>query len=76
MSVGGRPDVEQRWPELLLFGTRKHEGKQIEQERKGDRDPGLGASSFITKLVSFDDLVRTMRTMTDYWLQIVSLPQQ
>ena len=35
----------------------------------------LGASSFITKPVSFDDLVRTMKTMTDYWLQIVSLPQ-
>ncbi len=35
----------------------------------------LGASSFITKPVSFDDLVNTMRTMTDYWFQIVSLPQ-
>lgn len=35
----------------------------------------LGASSFITKPVSFDDLVRTMKTMTDYWIQIVSLPQ-
>ena len=35
----------------------------------------LGASSFITKPVSFDDLVRTMKTTTDYWLQIVSLPQ-
>ncbi len=35
----------------------------------------LGASSFITKPVSFDDLVRTMKTVTDYWLQIVTLPQ-
>ena len=35
----------------------------------------LGASSFITKPVSFDDLVRIMKTITDYWLQIVSLPQ-
>ncbi len=35
----------------------------------------LGANSFITKPVSFDDLVRTMKTMTDYWFQIVSLPQ-
>ena len=35
----------------------------------------LGASSFITKPVSFDDLVRTMKTMTDYWLQIVTLPK-
>ncbi len=36
----------------------------------------LGASSFITKPVTFADLVRTMETVTDYWLQIVSLPQQ
>ena len=35
----------------------------------------LGASSFITKPNSFDDLVKTLRTMTDYWFQIVSLPQ-
>ncbi len=35
----------------------------------------LGASSFITKPISFDDLVKTLRTMTDYWFQIVSLPQ-
>ncbi len=36
----------------------------------------LGASSFITKPVTFADLVRTMETVTDYWLQIVSLPRQ
>ena len=35
----------------------------------------LGVSSFITKPNSFDDLVKTVRTMTDYWFQIVSLPQ-
>jgi CheY-like chemotaxis protein len=35
----------------------------------------LGASSFITKPVSFDRLIKTMETMTEYWLQIVSLPQ-
>ena len=36
----------------------------------------LGASSFITKPVSFDRLIKTMETMTEYWLQIVSLPQR
>ncbi len=36
----------------------------------------LGASSFITKPVTFADLVRTMEAVTDYWLQIVSLPRQ
>jgi CheY-like chemotaxis protein len=35
----------------------------------------LGANSFITKPVSFTDFVRTMEAVTDYWLQIVSLPQ-
>ncbi len=34
----------------------------------------LGASSFITKPVTFDGLIKTMETMTEYWLQIVSLP--
>jgi CheY-like chemotaxis protein len=34
----------------------------------------LGASSFITKPVTFDGLIKTMESMTEYWLQIVSLP--
>ncbi len=34
----------------------------------------LGASSFITKPVTFASLVSTMETVADYWLQIVSLP--
>ena len=34
----------------------------------------LGASSYITKPVTFSGLVDAMETMTDYWLQIVTLP--
>lgn len=34
----------------------------------------LGANSFITKPVTFDALVETMRTLGEYWIQIVKLP--
>ena len=34
----------------------------------------LGVNSFIVKPVSFQDLLRTMQTVTEYWLQIVHLP--
>lgn len=34
-----------------------------------------GVSAFISKPVTFDGLVDVMRTVTEYWLQIVSLPQ-
>lgn len=34
----------------------------------------LGVNSFINKPVTFDSLVGIMRTVTDYWLQIVNLP--
>jgi CheY-like chemotaxis protein len=36
----------------------------------------LGASSFITKPTSFDELVEVMRKLGDYWLKTVSLPDQ
>jgi len=35
-----------------------------------------GVSAFISKPVTFDGLVDVMRTVTEYWLQIVSLPQE
>lgn len=35
----------------------------------------LGANSFITKPVSFDQLVEVTGSLTDYWFQIVRLPQ-
>jgi CheY-like chemotaxis protein len=34
----------------------------------------LGVNSFITKPVSFEALVDTMRTVSKYWFQIVKLP--
>ena len=34
----------------------------------------LGVNSFITKPVSFERLVTTLRTLTTYWLDIVELP--
>jgi two-component system response regulator len=36
----------------------------------------LGASSFISKPVSFDELVKTLSGVTEYWVQIVHLPQK
>jgi len=36
----------------------------------------LGASSFITKPVTFNSLVDVMKTMSRYWFEIVALPTQ
>jgi CheY-like chemotaxis protein len=38
------------------------------------RSYDLGASSFITKPVTFSSLVDTMRSLGRYWLEIVELP--
>jgi CheY-like chemotaxis protein len=35
----------------------------------------LGTSGFVTKPVSFDGLVKVMRTLADYWFEIVQLPK-
>ncbi len=35
----------------------------------------LGVNSFITKPVTFDALVAVMKTLTQYWLEIVELPE-
>jgi CheY-like chemotaxis protein len=36
----------------------------------------LGVSSFITKPVTFNSLVETMKTLSKYWFRIVELPPQ
>ena len=38
------------------------------------RSYDLGASSFITKPVTFDALVNVMRGLGRYWFEIVELP--
>ena len=38
------------------------------------RSYDLGASSFITKPVTFDRLVELMRTLGQYWVEFVELP--
>ena len=38
------------------------------------RSYDLGVSGFITKPVTFEGLVKVMRTINMYWLQIVELP--
>lgn len=34
----------------------------------------LGTSSFVTKPVSFDDMIKIVQTLTHYWIEIVQLP--
>ena len=36
----------------------------------------LGVNSFVTKPVSFDGLVQSMKTLTKYWIEIVELPTE
>ena len=40
------------------------------------RTYGLGVSSFITKPVTFEDLVELTKVLTAYWIEIVELPAQ
>ena len=34
----------------------------------------LGASGFISKPIKYDELVKIMRTIADYWVSVVQLP--
>ena len=64
--IKGDPNLR-RIPVIVLTTS------QIDEDILGTYD--LGVNSFITKPVTFDGLVRIMRSVTDYWIQIVHLPQ-
>ena len=40
------------------------------------RTYGLGVNSFITKPVTFDNLVQTVQILARYWFEIVALPNE
>jgi hypothetical protein len=39
-----------------------------------ERTYNLGANSFIVKPVTFEDFVQAMKIATEYWFQVVQLP--
>ena len=47
-------------------------GKEADEDIVRSYD--LGVNSFIVKPVTFDKFVKTMNTVTEYWLQVVKLP--
>ncbi|CAM2010775.1 Response regulator [Acanthopleuribacter pedis] len=61
-----KEDSELRLIPVVILTTSK-------QEQDVFQTYGLGANSFITKPVEFDDLVKTMRVLGEYWFSIVRL---
>ena len=62
-----KEDAHLRTIPVVVFTTSKAEEDII-------KTYDLGVSSFITKPVTFSSLVETMKTITDYWLEVVELP--
>jgi len=62
-----KSDPELRSIPVVILTTSKGE-EDIE------RGYNLGANSFITKPVTFDGLVESLRVATEYWFQVVQLP--
>ena len=60
--------ILRRIPIVVLTTSKSEEDIQ--------RSYDLGASSFISKPVSFEGLVDTMRTLGKYWLEAVILPSE
>ena len=52
---------------ILIFSTAK-EQEQIELCYK------LGANSYITKPMTFDNLIKTVKCLSDYWFSVAELP--
>ncbi len=47
-----------------------------EEERDIEKSYELGACSYITKPADFNDLISLVRTLGEYWFELVRLPQQ
>ena len=62
-----KSDPELRSIPLVILTTSK-------EEEDIERGYDLGANSFITKPVTFDGLVESLRAATEYWFQVVQLP--
>lgn len=64
-EIKAHPDLR-RIPVVVLTTSR--------QEEDVARSYDLGANSFISKPVTFQGLVETMRALGRYWVEIVALP--
>jgi CheY-like chemotaxis protein len=62
-----KADASLRWIPVVVLTTSKDEADVLSTY-------DLGVSSFITKPVTFGGLVEVMRTWTQYWFEIVELP--
>ena len=63
-----KSDPELRNIPIVIFTTSKAEEDIY-------RSYQLGSNSFITKPVTFNDLITVMKTLGQYWFEIVELPQ-
>lgn len=62
-----KSDPELRDIPIVVFTTSKAEEDIL-------KSYSLGVNSFITKPVTFDNLIRVMRAIGTYWFEIVELP--
>ncbi|TVL98388.1 MAG: two-component system response regulator [Candidatus Brocadia sp. WS118] len=62
-----KSDPELRRIPIVILTTSKSEEDIV-------RTYNLGSNSYITKPVSFEALVRIIKTLANYWLEIVQLP--
>lgn len=66
-SIRSDPDLQQI--PVAIFTTSHSSGDILLCYR-------LGANSFISKPVTFEGLVEVMKTLSQYWFEIVSLPRR
>ena len=64
-----KADPEFRRIPIVILTTSKSEEDIL-------RSYDLGVNSFITKPVTFDGLVQVVRTIGEYWIEIVALPPE